>query len=385
MKRDYYEILGMPKDAGLDEIKKAYRKLAMQYHPDQNPGDKEAEEKFKEAAEAYSVLSDPEKRRKYDQFGHSAMGGGGFQFDPSQFTDFQDLFGGDIFGNLFGGLFGDFFGGRRRSSDGRERGSDLQVEIRIPFRDAVFGIDEKEVEIPRLETCGSCRGSGCAEGTHPVVCPQCNGAGQVAMRQAFLQIAVPCPRCQGKGKVIQSPCQQCRGEGRLQKKTKVRFKVPAGIDSGQRLRLMGEGMAGRGGVGNGDLYVAFIVEKDGQYQREGADLHRILEVPWPLLVLGGNFPVDTLYGKETIKIPAGTQGSHNMRIPNAGVPKLKANGRGDLILHIAVEVPKKLASGEEALVKQLLESMSPDGGGDESGFLFKLLGSNKTKKDKKKK
>jgi len=384
MKRDYYEVLGVSKDADLDEIKKAYRKLAMQHHPDQNPGNKEAEERFKEAAEAYSVLSDSDKRRTYDQFGHAGMGGGGFQFDPNQFADFQDLFRSDIFANLFGGLFGDVFGNRRRSPDEPERGSDLQVAITIPFKDAVFGVDEKEIEIPRLETCNSCKGSGCAEGTHPVVCPQCNGAGQVAMRQAFFQMAVPCQRCQGRGKLIQNPCSECRGEGRVQKNVKVRFKIPAGIDNNQRLRLPGEGMAGRNGGGKGDLYIAFSIERDPMYERDGVDLHRELEVPWPLLVLGGNFQVETLYGKETLKIPAGTQGNQKMRIANAGVPRLKGSGRGNLFLHISVAVPKKLTSEQEPIVKQLLETMAPPADSEEGGFFSKFLGGDKSTKKKKK-
>ncbi|MCL1894586.1 MAG: molecular chaperone DnaJ [Holophagaceae bacterium] len=386
MKRDYYEILGVPKNSSLDEIKKAYRKLAMQYHPDQNPGNREAEELFKEAAEAYSVLSDADKRHRYDQFGHAGASGGGFQFDPSQFADFQDIFGGDLFANLFGGIFGDVFGGRRRSqNDGRERGSDMQVELRIPFRDSVFGLDGKEVEIPRLEPCNTCSGSGCASGTHPTVCPQCNGAGQIAMRQGFLQMAVTCPRCQGKRKVIQSPCPDCHGEGRLQKKAKIKFNIPPGIDHGQRLRLPGEGMGGRGGGGNGDLYIAFNVEKDPLYEREGADLHRVLNIPWPMLVVGGNFPVDTLYGKETLKIPPGTQGNQRMRIANAGVPRLKGSGRGDLFLHVSVDVPKRLTDEQGLCVKQLLATMLPHMNEDESnGFFSKLLGSGKSNKKKKK-
>jgi len=385
MKRDYYEVLGVPKGADLDEIKKAYRKLAMQYHPDQNPGNKEAEELFKEAAEAYGVLSDTEKRRNYDQFGHAGVGGGGFQFDPRQFADFQDLFGGgDLFANLLGGLFG--FGGRRKGPDERERGSDLQIEMRIPFRDAIFGVEQKEVEIPRQEACPSCKGSGCASGTNPVVCPRCKGAGQVAQQHGFLQIATPCPQCKGRGKVIQSPCSECRGEGRLQKMAKVRFKIPAGIDHGQRLRLIGEGTVGRNGGGNGDLYVAFNVERDKDYERDGYDLHRALEVPWPLLVLGGDFYIDTLYGKEKVKIQPGTQVGHKIRIANAGVPKLKGAGRGDLFLHVTVIVPNKLTGEQETNVRALLESMVPteENEGD-AGFFSKLLGSDKTGKKKKKK
>jgi len=385
MKRDYYEVLGVAKDAGLDEIKKAYRKLAMQHHPDANPGNKESEELFKEAAEAYGVLSDTDKRRQYDQFGHAGMGGGGFQFDPGQFADFQDIFHGDIFSNLFGGLFGSFFGGGRASTDGREAGANLQVEMRISFHDAVFGVEEMEVEIPRLEMCGPCKGSGCAEGTHPVVCPQCKGAGQVFMRQSIIQLAVPCARCNGRGKTIQSPCPECRGEGRMQKKAKVRFNVPAGIDNGQRLRLPFEGSSGRNGGPKGDLFVSFRVESDPLYERDGADLHRLLEVPWPLLVLGGTFPVETLYGKETLKIHAGTQGGDKLRVQNAGVPRLRGGGRGDLFLHVAVQVPKKLTGEQESGVKELLASMVPAEAAEaEGGFFSKLVGGEKGKKKKKK-
>jgi molecular chaperone DnaJ len=384
-KRDYYEVLGVAKDACLDDIKKAYRKLAMQHHPDNNPGNKDAEEMFKEAAEAYGVLSDADKRRQYDQFGHAGMGGGGFQFDPGQFADFQDIFQGDIFSNLFGGLFGDFFGGRRRSANGREPGADIQAEMRISLRDAVFGVEEMEVEIPRLEACASCRGSGCAEGTHPVACPQCHGAGQVSMRQSFMQISIPCPKCKGKGKTIQSPCPECRAEGRVQKRSKVRFRIPAGIDGGQRLRLPGEGAAGRNGGEAGDLYIAFALERDALYERDGADLHRLLEVSWPMLVLGGALPLDTLYGKETIKIQAGTQGGEKLRVPNAGVPKLKGSGRGDLILHVSVQVPKKLTSEQESSVRRLMDTMVPAAGAEgDGGFFSKLVGGEKGKKKKKK-
>ena len=219
----------MNRDATLDEIKKAYRKLAMQYHPDQNPGNKEAEEKFKEAAEAYAILSDSEKRQRYDQFGHAGVGsnggGAGFQFDPNQFADFQDIFG-SIFG---GGLFGDLFGGGgRRRPGGGERGSDLQYTLKLSFQDTLTGVEAKEIEIPRLEGCDACHGSGCAPGTAPQVCPQCRGNGQVAVRQAFLQMYVPCPRCEGRGQIIPSPCPTCRGGGRMNRRSKVKFRIPAG-------------------------------------------------------------------------------------------------------------------------------------------------------------
>ncbi len=374
-KRDYYEVLGVGREAPLDEIKKAYRKLAMEHHPDRNPGNKAAEEKFKEAAEAYAILSDADKRRNYDQFGHAGVGGaggGGFQFDPNQFTDFQD-----IFGSFFGG-------GRRRGSTG-ERGADLQYTLRLGFRDAVFGVDSKELEIPRQEACESCKGSGCASGTSPQTCPQCKGQGQVAMRQGFLQMYVACPRCEGRGQVIPSPCGTCKGEGRIHRRTKVKFKIPAGIDRGQRLRLEGEGEAGRSGGGAGDLYVVFDLENDPIYERDGVDLHRKLEVPWPLLVLGGEYPVETLYGDDKIRLSAGTPADKIVKVQNAGVPRLRSTGRGDLYLHLRVAIPQKLSSEQETLVRSLHATMAPNGRKSETddGFLAKVFGSEKNKKKKR--
>nr|WP_320132776.1 molecular chaperone DnaJ [uncultured Holophaga sp.] len=387
-KRDYYEVLGVARDASTDEIKKAYRKLAMQYHPDQNPGNKEAEEKFKEAAEAYAVLSDDDKRRNYDQFGHAGIGGsgggGGFQFDPSQFADFQDIFG-SFFGG--GGIFGDIFGGGRgrRQQGGAEPGSDLQYTLRIGFKEAVSGVEAKEIEIPRLESCDTCKGSGCAEGTRPQVCPQCRGNGQVAVRQGFIQMYVNCPRCEGRGQIIPSPCTSCRGEGRIHRKTRVKFRIPAGIDRGQRLRLSGEGEAGRNGGGKGDLYVVFDVAPDSVYERDGADLHRTFEIPWPLLVLGGEVPLETLYGKDAIRLTPGTPGDKVVKIPNAGVPRLRGSGRGDLYLHLRVAVPQKLPPEQEELVRQLLDTMISGGQAPEQpeGFLAKVFGSEKNRKKKK--
>ena len=385
-KRDYYEVLGVARGATLDEIKKAYRKLAMQHHPDQNPGDKAAEEKFKEAAEAYSVLSDPEKRPRYDQFGHAGLGGGGggqgFQFDPNQFADFEDILGQFFGGGLFGDLFG---GGRRRGPAGSERGSDLQYTLRIPFREALFGVDNKEITIPRMEACGTCGGDGCAAGTRPQTCPQCRGQGQVAIRQGFLQMYTACPRCEGRGQVIPSPCRECRGEGRLHRQAKVGFRIPAGVDRGTRLRLQGQGEAGRGGGGKGDLYVVFDVEQDPLYERDGIHLHRLLEVPWPLFVLGGSLPVDTPYGEDMVKLQPGTPGDQVVKLPNAGVPRIQASGRGDLFLHLKVAVPKKLSPEQEQLVRQLAASF--EGGGaavTEEGFLAKVFGSDKSKKKKRK-
>lgn len=384
-KRDCYEVLGVPKSASLDEIKKAYRKLAMQHHPDQNPGNKEAEEKFKEAAEAYSILSDADKRRAYDQFGHAGLGGNGggssFQFDPGQFADFEDILGSFFGGGLFGDLFG---GGRRRSMEG-ERGSDLQYKLKISFREAVFGLDNREISLPRLESCGTCGGNGCAPGTHPQACSQCQGRGQVAMRQGFLQMVVACPRCEGRGQVIQNPCSTCQGAGQKEERVTVGFKIPAGVDRGTQLRLKGQGEGGRGRGPRGDLFVVFDVESDSRYERDGVDLHQRIDVPWPLLVLGGKFPVETLYGQDEIRISAGTPGDQVVKLQNAGIPRLRGAGRGDLYLHLRVEVPKKLTSKQSDLIRELQASFGygEQADGEEEGFLSKVFGSDKGGKKKK--
>ena len=385
MKRDYYEVLGVPKTAAVDEIKKAYRKLAMQFHPDQNPGDKAAEEKFKEAAEAYSVLSDADKRRTYDQFGHAGLGGsgggqGGFQFDPGQFADFEDLLGG-IFGSFFGGG-----GGRGRRNTWEERGSDLQYNLRLPFKDAVFGKESFELTLPRLEGCETCQGTGCEKGTQPQTCTGCQGSGQAYMRQGPFQMAVACPRCEGKGRTIPNPCRSCRGEGRIEKKAKVSFRIPAGVDRGVRVRLQGQGEAGRYGGRSGDLYIVFDVESDPLYERDGFDLHRRLDVPWPLLVLGGPLKVETLYGEDEVKLAAGTAADHVVKLVNAGVPRLQQGGRGDLYLHLRAAVPKKLSAEQQELTERLLATFQGTDGrpAGEEGFLSKVFGNGDKGKKKRK-
>ncbi len=378
MKRDYYEVLGVSRDAGTDELKKAYRKLAMELHPDRNPGNKEAEERFKEAAEAYGVLSDPEKRKVYDQFGHAGLGGAGggggqqFQFDPRQFADFEDILG-SFFG---GGIFGDLFGGGRRRTTGEERGSDLQYNLRISFKDAIFGQEVMELAIPRLEGCEACQGSGCEPGTRPETCPQCRGQGQVAVRQGFFQMLASCPRCEGRGRIIPKPCRTCGGEGRVHRKTKVSFRIPAGVDRGTRLRLQGQGESGRYGGRAGDLYVVFDVEADPAYERDGSDLHRRLDVSWPLLVLGGTLKVETPYGTDQVKLAAGTPSDHVVRLVNAGVPRLQGGGRGDLYLHLRAAVPKTLTAEQRELLEQLRQSLDGPAGeaGADEGFLAKVFG-----------
>lgn len=379
MKRDYYEVLGVARDAGTDEIKKAYRKLAMELHPDRNPGNKEAEEKFKEAAEAYSVLSDADKRRNYDQFGHAGPGMGGgqqFQFDPSQFAGFEDI---------LGSFFGDFFGGSRRSSSRGERGSDLQYNLKLPFKDAVFGKDGHELEFPRLDGCGTCKGSGAAPGTGVETCGQCGGRGQVAARQGFFQMVVPCPKCGGRGKLIPNPCKTCHGEGRAKATAKVKFNIPAGVDRGNRLKLRGQGEAGRFGGEAGDLLVVFDVEQDERYQREGDDLHQMLDVPWTTLALGGSVTVETLYGPDTVKIGSGTPSGEILRRPNSGVPSLQSKGRrGDLYLHLRAAVPRKLTAEQREAAERLRDSFEGDPVGaaaEDKGGFFQSLG----KKGKKRK
>lgn len=378
MKRDYYEVLGVSRTASLEEIKKAYRKLAMRLHPDQNPGNKAAEEQFKEAAEAYAILSDVDKRKRYDQFGHTsgASGGDGFQFDPNQFTDFQDV---------FGGIFTDLFGGSRHRPGGAERGTDLQYRLRITFRDALFGVESKEIDVLRMEQCESCIGLGCAHGTTPRVCPQCRGNGQIAVRQSFLQMHVSCPSCGGRGKYIDNPCSNCRGVGNVRKKSKIRFRIPAGIGHGQQLRISGEGEAGTNGGGPGDFFVLFDIEEDSYYKRDGLDLHCNLEISWPLLVLGGDMLVDTPYGKETIKIAAATPSNKVIKVSNAGVPKLRGTGKGNLYLHLTVSVPKGLPSDQMRLVRQLLDAEKINGetSKDDEGFFGKIFSCDKTKKKRK--
>jgi molecular chaperone DnaJ len=355
-KRDYYEVLGVARNANDQEIKSAYRKLALKYHPDRNPGDKQAEEHFKEAAEAYSVLADAQKRAAYDRFGHAGVGAaaGAGGFDPTIFADFNDIFGnlGDIFG------FGDLFGGGRRRG-GPQRGSDLRYDLEISFEEAARG-SETTIQIPREEACETCKGSGAAPGSSPETCPQCKGRGQLRFQQGFLTIARPCHVCHGSGRLITKPCTTCRGTGRTTNERRITVKIPPGISTGQRLRLYGEGEHGGAGGPAGDLYVVVHVQEHPFFHREGDDLYCEAPVNFPTLALGGDLQIPTLNDPETVSIPAGTQSGARFKLRGKGMPNVSGHGKGDLYVVVRAAVPKKLTKEQKKLVEQLAKTMEPE-------------------------
>ncbi len=345
-KRDYYEILSVDRSAGAAELKSAYRKLALQHHPDRNPNDPEAAERFKQASEAYAVLSDPDKRARYDQFGHAGVGasaGGGFSgFDPSIFSDFSDLFG-EIFG--FGG------GGR---SPRAPAGSDLVYRMEISFRDAAFGL-EAPLLISRMEPCAECGGSGAEKGTRPKTCGACGGRGRERLSQGFLMITRPCSRCRGEGVTIEKPCGPCRGQGRQRASQSLTIRIPAGVETGSRLRLSGEGDAGGNGSPAGDLYVVLTVRPDEVFEREEDHVVLKLTLPYPTLVLGAEVSVPTLEGTEKIAIAAGTPAGSEVRLRGKGFGRIGQRGRGDLIVRVGVEVPQAPSAKEKELLRQYAE------------------------------
>ena len=353
-KRDYYDVLGVIRTASETEIKSAYRKLAMKYHPDRNPGDKAAEEKFKEAAEAYAILADGEKRSLYDRFGHagvSSAAGGGAGFNPDVFAEFGDF--ADILGNMFG--FGDLFGaGRRRG--GPQRGADLRYDLEISFEESARGA-ETAIQIPRQENCETCHGSGSAPGASASTCPQCHGQGQVRFQQGFFTVARTCPQCRGAGKVITKPCPSCRGAGRVSKERKITVKIPPGIATGQQLRLQGEGEAGSGGGPAGHLYVVVHVQEHAFFRRDGVNLFCEIPVNFTTLALGGDVQVPTLDGNETVKVPEGTQTGTTLRLRGKGMPDVSGRGRGDLFATVQVKTPKKLTRDQRRLLEQLATAL----------------------------
>jgi molecular chaperone DnaJ len=356
-KRDYYTVLGVSRSASDQEIKSAYRKLALKYHPDRNPGDKQAEEQFKECAEAYAVLADPDKRARYDRFGHAAVSGAsssGGGIDPTIFAEFDDIFGslGDIFG--FGGAFG---GGRRRT--GPQRGADLRYDLEIPFEQSATGT-ETSIQIPRHETCETCSGSGAAPGSSPSTCPQCRGTGQLRYQQGFFTVARTCGQCRGSGRVITKPCATCHGEGTVEQLRKLTVKIPAGIATGQRLRLVGEGEAGAHGGPPGDLYVVIQVAEHPFFHRDGNDLGCEIPVNFTTLALGGEIKVPSVLGEsETFKIPEGTSTGSTFRLRGKGMPDVSGRGRGDLLVTVKAITPKKLTREQKKLLEQLAAVLPP--------------------------
>lgn len=348
--RDYYEILGVSRDASVDDIKKAYRRLAVQYHPDRNPDDPEAEEKFKEASEAYAVLSDDAKRSQYDRFGHQGVGGQPFTgFDPNSFGDFAD-----ILGDLFGFGFGDIFGGRggRGRRTGPRRGHDLKYTLRLSLEEAAQGV-EKTLRIPREDQCETCQGSGAAPGSRPERCGTCGGAGQVMFRRGLLSVAQTCPSCGGQGSTVSTPCDDCHGRGRIERETTLKVKVPAGVDTGMRLRLAGEGEGGALGGPAGDLYVVMAVEPHELFQRDGRDLHLALPVSAFQAMLGTRVQVTTILGEDRdLEVPAGTQPGDIVRLKGAGMPDVDRQRRGDLVAHLEVVIPRKLSGDQRRLVEE---------------------------------
>ncbi len=349
-KRDYYEVLGVSKNAADDEIKQAYRKLALKYHPDKNKGDKASEEKFKEATEAYEILRDPKKRAAYDKFGHEGISG--FDgFGRGAYTDFSDIFGDFDLGDIFEGFFGSSMGGRGGRKKAR-RGSDLQYDMSISLEEAASG-KEVQIEIPRNETCDSCNGSGSASGSKPSVCPVCNGTGQVRQTQGFFSITQTCPKCRGKGKVITSPCKTCGGSGLKVKKRIITVKIPAGVESGSRLKITGEGEQGPNGGTRGDLYVVIHVKKHSAFDRQGNDIIGVVDISFPMACLGGEIEVPTISGSTArMKIPPGTENGQVFRLKGNGIPYLGSYGKGDHLVKINISVPKKLTPRQKELLKE---------------------------------
>jgi molecular chaperone DnaJ len=374
-KRDYYEILGVGRDCTPEELKKAYRKLAVQFHPDKNPGDKQAEEKFKELGEAYEILGDADKRAAYDRFGHAAFQNGGGGGGGGGFGGFHDA--ADIFNQVFGSAFGfeEIFGGggrrAQRDPSGRSRGNDLRYDMEISLEEAAKGT-EKEIELESFGPCATCSGTGSRNSGGLKRCTTCNGHGHVISSRGFFQIQQTCPTCQGAGQMLADPCQACHGEGRVQRTTRVRIRIPAGVDSGTRLRSNGNGDGGTRNGPAGDLYVVLHVKAHDLFERDGEDLHCQVPVPFPRAALGGEVKVPTLDGSSTIKLPVGTQSGTQFRVRGKGMPVLgNSQRRGDLHVHIEVEVPTKLNARQKELLEELADSMGVENSPQHESFFEK--------------
>ena len=373
-KRDYYEVLGVSRGASEDEIKKAYKKMARKYHPDLNPGDKTAEEKFKEVNEAYEVLSDADKKARYDQYGHAGVdpnfGAGGFGggFDGS--FDFGDL--GDIFGSFFGGGFG---GGRRTNPNAPQRGESIRMSIAISFEEAAFGC-EKAVTVERYETCDTCHGNGCAPGTSPEVCPDCHGTGTVLVRRqtpmGVFATSSPCPKCGGKGRIIHQPCKDCRGSGMVRKKKTIQASIPAGIDNGQTISIRGQGNAGKNGGPAGDLLITITVRPHELFRREGTSVLCEAPITFTQAVLGAELEIPTIDGKVKYTLPEGTQSGTTFRLKGKGIPSINGRGRGDQYVTVYIETPKNLNKEQKEALKKFAETMGESNYEEQKKFFKKF-------------
>src|SRR5437660_3784370 len=351
-KRDYYEVLGVQRNVSEEEVKRAYRKLAVKFHPDKNPDDPHAEEKFKEIGEAYDVLMDPDKRAAYDRFGHAAFAQG--TAARGGFHDPFDIFR-EVFGGAGGGIFETFFGGVGTRGEDRQRGSDLRYDMQITLEEAAFGT-EKEIEVRKLDACDQCQGSGAEPGSRSINCPTCGGRGQVISSRGFFQVSQTCPRCRGVGQIIEKPCRKCSGEGRVENSSRIKLKIPAGIGSGSRLRSSRNGEAGIRGGPPGDLYVVLHIKEHPVFQRDEDDLYCEVPISFPLAALGCEVPVPTLEGKATLRTPAGTQGGQVFKLRGKGIANIEGRGRGDLLARVIVEVPTRLNSEQRRKLEEFANS-----------------------------
>lgn len=370
-KRDYYEILSVERSADADIIKKSYRKIAMQFHPDRNPGNAEAEEKFKEAAEAYEVLSNADKRAQYDRFGHQAFQGRGGFGGAGGFNDMNDIFSqfGDIFGDIFGAGGGGFgqSQGRSRTRNAVRKGADLRFVTEVELAEVVTG-KEQQIEFDTEANCGDCNGTGAAKGSKATTCKICGGAGQVVRQQGFFTMATTCHNCSGSGEVIEAPCTGCKGRGRIQAKRKIKVTIPAGVDNGTRLRVVNEGEGGYSGGPNGDLFVEIRVKEDEIFQREGDHVFADLDVPYVQFLLGGKLKTEALDGEVEVEIPRGAKAGDRIKISGRGMPSLRGSRRGDLYFSLSVEFPEKLSEEEDNLIRQIAELSGTKVGAKKKGF-----------------